>query len=126
MKDEGWKNRNIQYKHRRRFITNFDPNMEQKECASFHSRREAILGQSPTSFPEDTSMPYSGFKPEPTRFQAEGHIHHTVWLAKVRYKAYSMVQGHLAGVMKCYKAFIKIIETETENLHGKYLPLQPK
>ncbi|PRD27273.1 UNVERIFIED_CONTAM: hypothetical protein NCL1_35822 [Trichonephila clavipes] len=27
---------------------------------------------------EDTTMPYSGFEPEPTRLQAESHIHHTV------------------------------------------------
>ncbi|PRD32313.1 UNVERIFIED_CONTAM: hypothetical protein NCL1_20848 [Trichonephila clavipes] len=26
-------------------------------------------------------MPYSGFEPEPTRLQAEGHIHHTGWEA---------------------------------------------
>ncbi|GFW95432.1 hypothetical protein TNCV_1721341 [Trichonephila clavipes] len=33
-------------------------------------------GESSTSFPEeDTTMPYSGL--EPTRLQAEGHIHHT-------------------------------------------------
>ncbi|GFX53914.1 hypothetical protein TNCV_1598601 [Trichonephila clavipes] len=33
-------------------------------------------------FPEEnTSMPYSGFEPKPTRLQAEGHIHHTGWAA---------------------------------------------
>ncbi|GFU04317.1 hypothetical protein TNCV_864171 [Trichonephila clavipes] len=33
-----------------------------------------------TSFSEENiSVPYSGFKPEPTRLQAEGHIHHTEW-----------------------------------------------
>ncbi|PRD35191.1 UNVERIFIED_CONTAM: hypothetical protein NCL1_12296 [Trichonephila clavipes] len=43
-----------------------------------HYRRK-----SETSFPEEnTSMPYSGFKPEPTRLQAEGHIYHTGWAAK--------------------------------------------
>ncbi|GFX44261.1 uncharacterized protein TNCV_4376491 [Trichonephila clavipes] len=53
-------------------------NIEQKGCANFHSRRESITDESPTSFPEEnTSMPYSGF--EPTRLQAEGHIHHTGW-----------------------------------------------
>ncbi|GFT24382.1 uncharacterized protein TNCV_3252301 [Trichonephila clavipes] len=30
---------------------------------------------------EDTTMPYSGFEPESTRLQAEGHIHHTGWAA---------------------------------------------
>ncbi|GFT96231.1 down syndrome cell adhesion molecule-like protein Dscam2 [Trichonephila clavipes] len=35
-------------------------------------------GESSTSFPvENTSLPYSGFEPKPTRLQAEGHIHHT-------------------------------------------------
>ncbi|GFX17008.1 hypothetical protein TNCV_2519841 [Trichonephila clavipes] len=43
---------------------------EQKRYAAFLSRRESISGESPISFPEDTSMPYSGFDPEPTRLQA--------------------------------------------------------
>ncbi|GFV36025.1 transposable element Tcb1 transposase [Trichonephila clavipes] len=39
--------------------------------------------QSPTtSFSEEvTTMPYSGFEPESTWLQAEGHIHHTGWSA---------------------------------------------
>ncbi|GFT06799.1 hypothetical protein TNCV_643401 [Trichonephila clavipes] len=28
---------------------------------------------------EDTNMSYSGFEPEPTRLQAEGHNHHSGW-----------------------------------------------
>ncbi|GFT73486.1 hypothetical protein TNCV_4021091 [Trichonephila clavipes] len=40
-------------------------------------RQESISGESPVSFPEDTSMPFSGFEPEPTRLQAECHNHHT-------------------------------------------------
>ncbi|GFT08374.1 hypothetical protein TNCV_3423281 [Trichonephila clavipes] len=41
-------------------------------CAAFHSRRESITGERPTSFPEENStMPYSGFEPELTRLQAE-------------------------------------------------------
>ncbi|GFX45550.1 hypothetical protein TNCV_2740871 [Trichonephila clavipes] len=43
------------------------------------SRRESISGESPISFHEDTSMPYSGFEPEPTRLQVECHNHHTGW-----------------------------------------------
>ncbi|GFT77221.1 hypothetical protein TNCV_4239371 [Trichonephila clavipes] len=32
-------------------------------------------------FPEeDTTKSYSGFEPEPTRLQAEGHSHHTGWV----------------------------------------------
>ncbi|GFX88827.1 hypothetical protein TNCV_2575341 [Trichonephila clavipes] len=46
------------------------PSKEQEGCAAFHSRQESISGESPTSFPEDTSMPYLGFEPEPTRLQA--------------------------------------------------------
>ncbi|GFU59291.1 hypothetical protein TNCV_4198131 [Trichonephila clavipes] len=49
------------------FITNDDPNIEQKGCAAFHSGRESISGGSPISFTEDTAMPYSGFEPELTR-----------------------------------------------------------
>ncbi|GFY14150.1 hypothetical protein TNCV_3613391 [Trichonephila clavipes] len=59
------------------FITNDVPRIEQKRCTAFHSRRESISGESPTSFPEDTAMPYSGFEPESTRLQAECHNHHT-------------------------------------------------
>ncbi|GFV52164.1 hypothetical protein TNCV_5070851 [Trichonephila clavipes] len=55
--------------------------MKQKGCAAFHSRRESITGESPTSFQEDTSMVYMEFEPEPTSLQAEGHNHYTVWAA---------------------------------------------
>ncbi|GFV89984.1 hypothetical protein TNCV_4643261 [Trichonephila clavipes] len=55
------------------FIANDDAS------TAFHSRRKSILG--PTSFPEDTSMPYSGLEPEPTRLHAECHIYHTGWAA---------------------------------------------
>ncbi|GFT75126.1 hypothetical protein TNCV_2244961 [Trichonephila clavipes] len=33
-------------------------------------------GESPTTFPKETSMPYSGFEPEPTRLLAEWQNHH--------------------------------------------------
>ncbi|GFT33530.1 hypothetical protein TNCV_4381281 [Trichonephila clavipes] len=58
------------------FITNDDPSKEQKKYAVFLSRRESISGESPISFPEGTSLPYSVFEPEPTRLQDEGHNHH--------------------------------------------------
>ncbi|GFV10173.1 hypothetical protein TNCV_3661251 [Trichonephila clavipes] len=35
------------------------------------------------------AMPYSGFEPEPTRLQAEGHIHHTGWAATDRSEVYT-------------------------------------
>ncbi|GFS52870.1 uncharacterized protein TNCV_341591 [Trichonephila clavipes] len=57
--------------------------IEQKECTAFHSRRESISGERRTSS-EDTSIPYSGFKPEPTRLQVECHIHHTDWVAPLQ------------------------------------------
>ncbi|GFU58155.1 hypothetical protein TNCV_696681 [Trichonephila clavipes] len=60
------------------------PVYNKKSCAAFHSRRESIIGESLTSFPEEnTTMPYSGFEPEPTRLQAEGHIHHTGCVAHI-------------------------------------------
>ncbi|GFU99106.1 hypothetical protein TNCV_1228201 [Trichonephila clavipes] len=61
------------------FIANNDPNKEQKRYADFLSRRGSISGESPISFPEDTTMPYPGFEPEPTGLQAECHNHHTGW-----------------------------------------------
>ncbi|GFX13594.1 transposable element Tcb1 transposase [Trichonephila clavipes] len=54
------------------------PAYNKKGSAAFHSRWEFITDESPTSLPEEnTSMPFSGFEPEPTRLQAECHIHHT-------------------------------------------------
>ncbi|GFW37158.1 hypothetical protein TNCV_5020561 [Trichonephila clavipes] len=44
-----------------------------------HSRQESISDENPTSFLEDTSMPYPGFEPEPTRLQSECHKLHTWW-----------------------------------------------
>ncbi|GFW67058.1 uncharacterized protein TNCV_4030782 [Trichonephila clavipes] len=63
-------------------ITNNDSSIEQKRYAAFQSRREPISGESPTSFPEGTCPPYSGFKPEPTHLQAECHDHYTGWGGK--------------------------------------------
>ncbi|GFU87865.1 hypothetical protein TNCV_964211 [Trichonephila clavipes] len=56
------------------------PAYNKKRCTAFpfetgiHYRRK-------TDFlpEEDTTMSYSGFQPEPTRLQAEGHSHHTGW-----------------------------------------------
>ncbi|GFU63305.1 uncharacterized protein TNCV_661391 [Trichonephila clavipes] len=45
--------------------------IEQKRCSAFLPRRESISGEGPTSFPEDASMPYSGFKAEPTQFKVK-------------------------------------------------------
>ncbi|GFW97742.1 hypothetical protein TNCV_1425051 [Trichonephila clavipes] len=59
------------------FITNDDPSIYQKVCAAFYSRRQSVSGKSLTSFPEDTSLPYSGFQPEPSGLQVEDHNHHT-------------------------------------------------
>ncbi|GFV23745.1 mariner Mos1 transposase [Trichonephila clavipes] len=59
------------------------PAYKKKGCAAFHSRREFISGESSTSFTEDTSMPYSGFEPEPARLHAECHNHYTDWVACV-------------------------------------------
>ncbi|GFY00274.1 hypothetical protein TNCV_4710761 [Trichonephila clavipes] len=61
------------------FITNDDPSKEQKRYAAFLSRRESISDESPTSFPENTSMPYSRFEHERTRSHAECHNNHTGW-----------------------------------------------
>ncbi|GFW95350.1 retrovirus-related Pol polyprotein from transposon TNT 1-94 [Trichonephila clavipes] len=61
------------------FITNDDPSKEQKRYAAFLSRRKSISGESPISFPEDTSMPYSGFEPDPIPLRAEFHNSHTGW-----------------------------------------------
>ncbi|GFX44339.1 hypothetical protein TNCV_1097791 [Trichonephila clavipes] len=58
------------------FITNDDDDLsiENKDCAAFHLRRESISGESPTSFPEDTSIPYPGFEPEFIGFQVSDRL----------------------------------------------------
>ncbi|GFW61586.1 hypothetical protein TNCV_348341 [Trichonephila clavipes] len=61
------------------FITNDDFSKEQKRYAAFLSRQASISGESPISFPEDTSIPYKGFEPNPTRLQAECHNQHIGW-----------------------------------------------
>ncbi|GFV50966.1 hypothetical protein TNCV_302271 [Trichonephila clavipes] len=43
---------------------------------------ELRSSENPTSFPEEgATMPYSGFDAELTRLHAQGHIHHTGWVA---------------------------------------------
>ncbi|GFT24889.1 uncharacterized protein TNCV_3021731 [Trichonephila clavipes] len=49
------------------------PAYNKRDYAVFHSRRKSIPGESPTSFPIDTSIPYSGFEHEPTQLQAKSH-----------------------------------------------------
>ncbi|GFT82049.1 hypothetical protein TNCV_3909841 [Trichonephila clavipes] len=44
---------------------------DEKVWAAFRSRRESTTGESPPFPEENTSMPYSGFEPEPNRLQAE-------------------------------------------------------
>ncbi|GFY26691.1 hypothetical protein TNCV_2880191 [Trichonephila clavipes] len=48
----------------------------EKRCAAFHSRQESITSESPTP-EENTSMPISGYEPDPPRLQAEAYIYHT-------------------------------------------------
>ncbi|GFX05947.1 hypothetical protein TNCV_759831 [Trichonephila clavipes] len=62
------------------FITNDDPSIYQEEVRCFSFRdgnpfqaKDRLLSE------EDTTMSYSGFEPEPTRLQADGHSHHTGW-----------------------------------------------
>ncbi|GFX04607.1 uncharacterized protein TNCV_901351 [Trichonephila clavipes] len=44
--------------------------IEQKGCAAFHSRRESITGESPTSCSDkNISMPYSGFESKPLGYK---------------------------------------------------------
>ncbi|GFY24828.1 uncharacterized protein TNCV_2690191 [Trichonephila clavipes] len=43
---------------------------------------------------EGTSISYSGFEPEPTRLEAEGHSHHTCWAST--WLSYATTRGLLA------------------------------
>ncbi|GFV03191.1 hypothetical protein TNCV_4017881 [Trichonephila clavipes] len=50
-------------------------------CAVFPFETGIHFRRKTDFFPEeDTTKSYSGFEPEPTRLQAEGHSHHTGWV----------------------------------------------
>ncbi|GFX79176.1 hypothetical protein TNCV_4747601 [Trichonephila clavipes] len=66
-----------------------------KERASFHSRRESIT-QAKVRLLFPKQIHYSGFVPEPTRLQAEGHTGHpTGWVA-----AYEMIEKSFEEVSR--------------------------
>ncbi|GFV50168.1 hypothetical protein TNCV_146871 [Trichonephila clavipes] len=77
------------------------PACNKKGSAAFHSRRESITGESPTSFPEEnTTKPYSGLEHEPTLLQAEDHIHHTGLAVFLMLKLeYKLIQIPAFGVV---------------------------
>ncbi|GFV59346.1 hypothetical protein TNCV_1706081 [Trichonephila clavipes] len=57
------------------------PAYNKKRFAAFPFETGIHFPRKTDFFPEeDTTKSYSGFEPEPTRLQAEGHIHHTVWV----------------------------------------------
>ncbi|GFX52501.1 poly polymerase [Trichonephila clavipes] len=56
------------------------PAYNKKRCAAVPFETGIHFRRKTDFFPEeDTTKSYSGFKPEPTRLQAEGHSHHTGW-----------------------------------------------
>ncbi|GFX69191.1 poly polymerase [Trichonephila clavipes] len=56
------------------------PAYNKKRCAAFPFETGIHFRRKTDFFPEeDTAKSYSGFEPEPTRLQAEGHSHHTGW-----------------------------------------------
>ncbi|GFV17233.1 poly polymerase [Trichonephila clavipes] len=58
------------------------PAYNKRRCAAFPFETIIHFRRKTDFFPEeDTTKSYSGFEPEPTRLQAEGHSHHTVCVA---------------------------------------------
>ncbi|GFT03399.1 hypothetical protein TNCV_2985621 [Trichonephila clavipes] len=56
------------------------PAYNKKRSAAVPFETGIHFSQKTGFFPEeDTTKSYSGFEPEPTRLQAEGHSHHTGW-----------------------------------------------
>ncbi|GFV84555.1 poly polymerase [Trichonephila clavipes] len=54
------------------------PAYNKKRCAAFPFETGIHFRRKTDFFPEeDATVSYSGFEPEPTRLQAEGHSHHT-------------------------------------------------
>ncbi|GFW36417.1 hypothetical protein TNCV_3713351 [Trichonephila clavipes] len=58
------------------------PAYNKMRCAAFPFETGMHFRRKTDFFPEeDTTKSYSGFEPEPTQLQAEGHSHHTGWAA---------------------------------------------
>ncbi|GFV94013.1 hypothetical protein TNCV_3573661 [Trichonephila clavipes] len=65
---------------RRILLQTMIPAYNKKRCAAFPFETGIHLRRKTDFFPEEgTTMSYSGFEPEQTRLQAEGHSHHTGW-----------------------------------------------
>ncbi|GFU15648.1 hypothetical protein TNCV_1294911 [Trichonephila clavipes] len=66
-------------KIQKKYIKFYPMNIEQEEgCAALPFETGIHFRRKTDFFPEeDTTLSYSGFEPEPTRLQAEGHSHHT-------------------------------------------------
>ncbi|GFW26204.1 uncharacterized protein TNCV_3397001 [Trichonephila clavipes] len=63
-------------------------------------------------FPEeDTTMPYSGFEPEPPRLQAEVHIHYTGREPEMRFFCNLEYKIFLKSTISDFPSFRKIIRT---------------
>ncbi|GFW90359.1 poly polymerase [Trichonephila clavipes] len=68
------------------------PAYNKKKCAAFPFETGIHFRRKTDFFPEeDTTKSYSGFEPEPTRLQAEGHSHHTGWATSNQLKIYNSV-----------------------------------
>ncbi|GFV64448.1 hypothetical protein TNCV_4716231 [Trichonephila clavipes] len=60
------------------------PAYNKMRCAAFPFETGIHFRRKTDFFPEeDTTKPYSGLEPEPTRLQAEGHCHHTGWATNI-------------------------------------------
>ncbi|GFX48416.1 hypothetical protein TNCV_4614121 [Trichonephila clavipes] len=55
------------------------PAYNKKRCAAFPFETGIHFRRKTNFFPQDRTKSYSGFEPELTRLQAEGHSHHTGW-----------------------------------------------
>ncbi|GFY00472.1 hypothetical protein TNCV_1665111 [Trichonephila clavipes] len=61
------------------------PAYNKMKCAAFSFETGIHFKRKTDFFPEeDTTKSYSGFEPEPTRLQAEGHSHRTGWATVAR------------------------------------------
>ncbi|GFY26206.1 hypothetical protein TNCV_355221 [Trichonephila clavipes] len=61
-------------------FTDDDPSILQERMRCFPFQTGIHFRRKIDFFPEeDETIFYSGFKPEPTRLQAESNSHHTIW-----------------------------------------------
>ncbi|GFY21237.1 hypothetical protein TNCV_3992811 [Trichonephila clavipes] len=97
----------------------------EKEAFYGWGRRNEVMLRKTDFFPEeDTTKSYSGFEPEPTRLQAEGHSHHTGWATAVLLKKRSLLFQLLALFYNRVQNLSDILRKEAWNYRKRVIAIR--